>query len=206
MNWSDITIEKFQKINNVRNGVYEFDVEKEIAFISAVTGISTEELEAMPYKELLELGKKCKFAGEPIRERLKKRVRIGAKFYEFELKAQNITAQQYILINRYTVNEGNVVENMHYLMAALSYEVDLLGRRKAWDYNYEAKAQTFLKQMPYDIANTIMVFFCKVYAAWSEATKDFLHKQTMQATREVVKQMVEMNLLHSDRIGDGLQR
>ena len=77
--------------------------------------------------------------------------------HEFELKAQNITAQQYILINRYTVNRGNVVENMHYLMAALSYEVDLLGRRKAWDYNYEAKAQTFLKQMPYDIANTIMV-------------------------------------------------
>ena len=49
MNWSHITIEKFQKINNVRNRVYEFDVEKEIAFISAVTGISTEELEAMPW-------------------------------------------------------------------------------------------------------------------------------------------------------------
>ena len=38
MNWSDITIEKFQKINNVRNGVYEFDVEKEIAFISGSNG------------------------------------------------------------------------------------------------------------------------------------------------------------------------
>ena len=153
-----------------------------------LTQIPIEELEGMPKHEIIELTKQISFFKKPLPEKLRKIFRIGFKRYFIELEAKNITAEQFILLNKYTTSEAFTIENLHYIMAVLTYE------RKWWkkqpfDKDFEAKAELFRKELTIDIAYPVSVFFCEVYRVWLETTKIFLIEKAnkLKAKAEMMK-------------------
>lgn len=171
--YSQLTIKDFQRIKEVEGQTYDLPIDKEIAVLSILTGGSIDMLEGLPKYKLAELAKETSFFKEPLPDKLINKCRIGLKRFKLELRPQNISAQQLILLNKYAETEDKSIENLHYIMATLSYEEKLIGLHK-FDHDFEKKAQLFREKMTIDIAYPLTVFFCATYAGWLEATETYL--------------------------------
>jgi hypothetical protein len=176
MNWSEITIGQYQQLVSIQNGVYEFGIEKEIAVLSCITGKPTEELEELPKDKLIELAKVTKFINDPISDTLKPIFKCGGKTYNVLMNAEKISTEQFILLNRYTENEANTIDNLHYILAVLTNEKQYWWSSNVhrFDYNFEEKAKLFKDKLSIEMAHAPAVFFCKVYKSWLEITETYL--------------------------------
>ena len=186
MDWSDITIGQFQELTSIKNGVYDYAIEKEIAVISCITGIGVDELEARPKTTLLDIAKDTEFIKQPIPDRLRGSFNIGMKRFDIQLNSQNISAEQFILLNKYTTDEANTIENMHYIMAVLT-------NQKRWfkslpfSEDFEGKAQLFKEKLSIGVAYPAAVFFCKVYKSWLDLIETYLIQKAVTMKKEMEK-------------------
>ncbi len=186
--YSELTIADFQALKQVERDTFELPIDKEIAVLSILSGGTIEMLEGLPKYKLNEIAHQTSFFKQPLPEKLRNDFRIGFKRYKIELRAQNITAEQFILLNKYTTSESTIIENLHYTLAVLSYEKKLVGLQR-FDKDFEDKAQRIQKELTIDIAYPVAVFFWAVYQSWLEATKTYLVKKAKN-----IKTKAEMRL------------
>lgn len=184
-NWGDITIGVFQKLHNAQNGVYDFGFEREIAVLSVLSDYTVEELEAMPKDQVLKVAQETRFVNEPLTESFNVKFRIGRRRFRIIVEANKISAEQFILLNRYTANEANSIENLHYILATLTEEVTWMGKRLKYDHDFEGKAKLFQDKLSIEMAFAPSVFFCEVYKSWLTATETYLAKKAKTAIHQV---------------------
>ena len=191
MNWKDITIGKYQELLSIQHGVYEFGIEKEVALVACLLGQPIEELEELPRDEFIEVAKVTRFMQEPMSDLLTPMFRCGGKTFNVVMNAEKISAEQFILLNRYTENEANTIDNLHYILAVLTNE------RRYWsvhrfDYNFEAKAQLFKEKLSIEMAHAPAVFFCKVYKSWLAISETYLVEKMKEITEKAKMELASM--------------
>jgi len=188
--WSDLTIAQFQRLTSVQHGVFDFAVEQEIAVLSVLTELTTEQLESMPKIRLVEMARATDFIKHPISDKLNKRFKIGSRVFDVLLKAEEITAEQFIILNKYTENDDTTTDNLHYILAVLTNErAGIWGRKKPFDFDFENKALLFQEFLSIDKAFAPSVFFCEVYKSWLGVGETYL----LQRAKELEK-MAKMEL------------
>ena len=120
---------------------------------------------------------------------LRSYIRVGGRVFKINLKAESITAEQFILLNKYTTNEATTIENLHYIVAVLTNEVKLFRKRK-FDYDYEGKAQLFKEKLSINTVYASSVFFCKVYKKWLEVSETYLIQKVKEMEQMKMEQMI----------------
>ena len=202
--YNQLTIKDFQELKAIELESFELTIEKEIAVLSILTGFDRDELERCPKSELMELTKQTAFFSQPVPEVLMKTFKIGFKRYWIELEVKNMTAEQFILINRYTKTEADTIANLHYLMAVISYE-RRWWKKQPFDKDFEAKAELFRNKLTIDIAYSVSVFFCNLCRSWLQATQIYLVEKATEIKTKATKQLNELQK-PSRRTGVGSQR
>ena len=191
--WSDLTIGQFQKLTSVQHGIYDFAVEQEIAVLSVLTELTTEQLESMPKIRLVEMARATDFIKQPISEKLNKRFKIKGRVFDVQFKAEQITAEQFIILNKYTENEATTTDNLHYILAVLTNErTGIWGKLKSFDFDFEGKALLFQEYLSIDKAFAPSVFFCEVYKSWLGVTETYLMQRAKELEAMAKK---ELNLM-----------
>jgi len=186
-----ITISQFQQIKSIEGQTFEFGIEKEIAVLSVLSGIDTDTLESYPKDKLI--GLTHKHAQDmDISEQPTCKFRIGRRVFDVCLEANKLTAEQFILIARYTESEANTIENLHYIMAALTQEHKLLIGLHPFAFDYEGKAELFRQRLTIDKAYGTAVFFCEVYKSWLNATEIYLVEEAKKLQTMVKESLIQM--------------
>ena len=190
--WGDITIGQFQKLHSVQHGIYDFNFEKEIAVLSVLTNHTQDELESMPKTKVIELARATDFINQPLSEKLNSTFKIGRRRFKVLLEAEKISAEQFILLNRYTANDANSIENLHYILAVLTNEHRFFRKIQAFDHDFEAKAKLFQDKLSIEKAFAPSVFFCEVYKQWLNATETYLLKKANKIIQQTKQELMEL--------------
>jgi len=199
MNWNDITIEQYQKLHLLSKEVFELEIDKELQTLSIVYGVSVDELENKTSGQLAELSRKASFLSTELPTKLTVLVKIG-KRYRIMTEANKLTAQQFILLNKFTKDEDTTVANLHYIMAVISSERRRFKKDLPFDHEFEDKAQKF-KGMSIATAYPVALFFCVLYKKLQEATLNYLDKQRVKIEKTRKKLLKTVG---SENIGDTL--
>lgn len=190
MNWSNITIDKFQQLATIRAAHFDYEVERELAVISCITGISTDDLETFPKSKIMELSRGISFINTPVPDKLKSGCFVMGSWYDIETKANNINAEQFILLNKFTTSEAETVANLHNIMATLTYKRKyVFGKREPFSKDFEAKAEAFKNHMSIEIANGAAVFFCNLYKGLLSSSEIYLMQQAKILKEKAAKMM-----------------
>jgi hypothetical protein len=192
-NYYDLTIEQFLRIKTISQ--LEADpLQRNIRMVAELTGKSIDEVESMPIQDLQKLIKKFSEidALEP-NAKLKMKFKIGGKRYEYIWKTQEMTSYQYIDATHFCKDPIN---NIHNILAAITVERDVFGRRKKYDgTTHKERSELFAEKMKIKDAMPVMLFFCKYLEALSQVTQTCLTDQVNQ-----LKTMAE----GLNKSGDGL--
>ena len=189
--WKDITIEQFQELRTIQNAEHEFFLDKEISILSVLTQMDSKELEAIPKADLIRLSTVTNFINKPLSERLHNHFRIGRRLFKVRLKAEQISAEQFILLNRYTESNDDTIENLHYIMAVLTNEVGWFGLKK-FDVDFEGKAKLFKENLSIEHAFAPSVFFFEVYKSWLKVSETYLLKEAKKMKVRAEMELAKM--------------
>ena len=160
-----------------------------------LTSMTVDQLETMPKVRLVDIARATDFIKHPISTKLNKTFRIGVRVFDTVLEAETITAQQFILLNKYTGSEAETTENLHYILAVLTNErKGIFGRKYPFDFDFENKAQLFKDKLSIDHAFAPSVFFCKIYESWLDVTQTSLLKQAKEVERKAKKILEKMKV------------
>ena len=187
-NWNKLPIKTFIEINAIsQNRLDGFDADYHL--IKALTGLSEDDLNAMPIPEFKDKVKKALFLtdtnfGKPV-----DRFKIDGIEYKLNWRLEQKTAGQYIDLTHYCKKP---FDNMHYIMAVLTF-FDKYDAKEV-----EKRAEIFYNKLTMDIVYPISLFFLKVLNGSIELIQDSLTKDLMKQIKDLEK------TIHSESIGDGL--
>jgi len=190
--WKDITIEQFQELHTLQNATYDFHLDKEIAILSVLTQMDSKQLEEIPKADLVRLTTVTNFINKPLSEKLHNHFRIGRRLFKVRLQAEQISAEQFILLNRYTESHDNTIENLHYIMAVMTNEVGWFGLKK-FDVDFEGKAKLFKEKLSIEHAFAPSVFFFEVYKSWLSLSETYLLNQAKNLKTMAEKELKQMS-------------
>jgi hypothetical protein len=183
MNWKDITIEQLQELASIEH--FE-GVERRIHQIAIVNHLDIDEVEEMTLEEILNQVEKLKFLNELPQQKVKLSFRHHKKRYKLITNAQEMNASHFVALQQ--INSEAIIENLHRIIAMLSYEVDLFGRRIEIPKgqvatNFEERCESF-KTLSCLNAYSYAVFFLALYPQLLSVTLDFLKQEMSNLSAE----------------------
>lgn len=181
--YNDLTIGQYVQLISIK----ETDlVDYEIKVISILTGLTTNEVEALPFAEFTDLIKQTIWLNDfKINEQLSEEISLENKTYRIILNPKQLTAGQYIDLKMFTKESDKVLSNLAEILATLAIE-------KGKEYSGEThseRSQFFYDKMPLGFAYPIAVFFCKVYPTLINFTQDYFLRQSIANQREALKKL-----------------
>ncbi|MFN9518899.1 MAG: hypothetical protein ACK574_04115 [Bacteroidota bacterium] len=198
-NYYDLTIKQFLNFKSITE--LESDpVLRNLKLLALIEDKTLEEVEDLPIGELVNKVKKLSQI-EALKpdEKVKMTIKLKGKKYRVKWKQQDLTAAQYIDATHFCKDSTKITNNIHNILAAISVEVDWLGRDKPYNGSkHKEVADLFYNHMKISQAYPIMLFFCKYYKELAEATLTYLEQEAKQAAKVVMEK-------HSAIGGDGLQ-
>ena len=187
-NWNKLPIKTFIEINAItQNRLDGFDADYHL--VKALSGLSEDELNAMPIPDFKVMLKKASFLsmtnfGKPV-----DRFKIDGVEYKINWRIEQKTAGQYIDLTHYCKKP---FDNMHYIMAVLTFF------EKYDAKEVEQRAELFYNKLTMDVVYPICLFFSKVLSNSIEAIQDSLN-ETIRKQLKVLSKMT-----HFRNTGDGL--
>ena len=186
--WNKLPIKTFIEINAItENRLDGFDADYHL--VKALTGLSDDELNAMPIPEFKDKLKKSSFLLEKHFKKAVDRFTIEGVEYRINWRVEQKTAGQYIDLTHYCKRP---FENMHYIMAVLTF-FDKYDSKEV-----EKRAELFYNKLTMDIVYPICLFFSKVLKDSMVAIQDSLIKDTNKKIKALEK------IIASENIGVGL--
>lgn len=186
--WNKLTIKTFIEINAIsQNRLDGFDADYHL--VKALSGLSEDELNAMPIPEFKIMLKKASFLSLTNFGKAVDRFTIDGTEYKINWRVEQKTAGQYIDLTHYCKRP---FENMHYIMAVLTF-FDKYDSKEV-----EKRAELFYNKLTMDIVYPICLFFSKVLRDSMIAMQDSLIKDTNKKIKALEK------VIASESIGDGL--
>ena len=183
MNWKDITIAQLQELYSIEH--FE-GIEKKLHTLAIITNEDIDVLEEMTLEDLLKRFERLAFLNELPSSKVKLNFKHLRKRYKLIANAQEMNAHHFIELQQ--INAENIIENLHKILAMLSYRVDIFNRRVKIDkgkiaQDFEQRCEDF-KSLRCDIAYSYAVFSLAVYPLLLNATLSYLKQEmsTLETT------------------------
>lgn len=192
-NYYELTIKQFLRCKTIAD--LESDpLQRKINMLAEVSGKTVDEIESLPISELnTQLAKFSSIEALTPTDKVKMKFKVGGKRFECIWRTQEMTSYQYIDATSFC---NDPVNNIHNILAAITVERDILGRRKKYDgTKHKERAELFYNEMKIKDAYPIMLFFCNYLEALSHNTQIFLTEEVMR-----LKAMAE-KFLQKDGVG-----
>jgi hypothetical protein len=159
-------------------------IDKKIEALAIMTEQTIDDIELMPMDEILEEFRKIEFIPKDTTPKFK--FRHKGKRYRLITNPLELKAHQWIELQE--VFNGDIIESLDKIIALLSYEVNVFGKRKKEDItNFERKVTDFAS-LKFDIAYNYALFFSKVYPELLKTTLSFLNKELNQLSQQMKEQ------------------
>ena len=163
--WNEITLDLFQKVEELE---FEEEIDRDIAFLSVLTGISSEKILDLPLTEFNKLKGVCAFMhNNEIKEKPKLVIEIDGKKYGYRHNITKMSVAEYIDCDTLSSCE-NSAQQLHTIMAILYRPVVKHGdlEKDPTDYTIEKydsetveeRAKLFKQKMTVDIVLSAMSF------------------------------------------------
>ena len=179
-NWSDITIETYQKYVKIQEGKGT-EKKKTILSLSLLCGTSPFVIKKMAYKDLLEIMSIIKklIDTEPDKEEFKKIFEFKDEEQGFCPNLSEISTGEYIDLETYCKEP---VKNLHIIMSILYRRISFKrGERYAIEsYNPDQFKEELFKDCPMDIALNSLGFFLTLGKALARTSHNYLKAQEMK--------------------------
>jgi len=179
-NWSDITIETYQKYVKIQEGTGT-EKKKTISSLALLCGTSPFIIKKMAYKDLLEIMGIIKklIDTEPDKGEFKKRFKFKDEEYGFCPNLSAISTGEYIDLETYAKEP---IENLHIIMSILYRKISFTrGERYAIeDYNPDQFKEELFKDFPMDIALHSLGFFLTLGSELARISRNYLKAQEMK--------------------------
>ena len=176
--WSDITIEKYQKYVKIQEGKTneQRKVVKSLALLCDTTPLIVMK---MDYKDLLEIMGVLKkmIDTEPNKEQFRKVFKFKDEEYGFVPNLNKLSTGEYIDLEAYCKDDP--IENLHIIMSILYRKVvhKLNDRYAIEDYDPDQFKEEVFKDCPMDIALSSLGFFLNLGLILADNSARYLKKQ-----------------------------
>lgn len=177
---SNLTVDEYQLLYSIHKADGDDD-DKSIQIVSIITGKTRIEVEEMPLVDFRDKKREISviFSGPAEPAKPKAKIKIYGKTYRVCLNPRKITAGQYIDLQHFL--KGNMIENLHKIMACLVVPYKFWGNGKYDGANHEMIAEGLLNCKFSDIHGTC-VFFLMLWSSSIKAIAPFLSREIQKKT------------------------
>jgi hypothetical protein len=171
-----LTIGQFQELYRIDKSKDD-EIDKAVRSVSCMTGLTRWEVEDMDYGHFLRVVDEVEthLKDFDLDMNPKKYFKVNGKKYGINYDASKIKAGQYVELQHFM--KGDIVENLHYLMASIVYPVTFWRKGRNKSESHQQVAEDML-DVDFREAYASVVFFCKIWNASIEAIRDFLISET----------------------------
>jgi len=179
-NWSDITIETYQKYVKIQEGKGS-EKNKVVKSLALLCNTTPFVVKKMDYKDLLEIMSiiKTMIDTEPKEEEFRKTFVFKKEEYGFVPNLSKLSTGEYIDLETYCKQP---IENLHIIMSILYRKITFKRNERFAIENYdpdEFKEELF-KDCPMDIALSSLGFFLTLGSVLARTSQHFLQVQEMK--------------------------
>ena len=179
-NWSDITIETYQKYVKIQEGKGS-EKNKVVKSLALLCNTTPFVVKKMDYKDLLEIMSiiKTMIDTEPKEEEFRKTFIFKEEEYGFVPNLSKLSTGEYIDLETYCKQP---IENLHIIMSILYRKITFKRNERFAIENYdpdEFKEELF-KDCPMDIALSSLGFFLTLGSVLARTSQHFLQVQEMK--------------------------
>lgn len=173
-NLSKLTVGEYQQLYSIHTSK-EDEIDKAVLSVSLITGKTRWEVEEMDFKEFSQLTKEIAIIFSPIQEgKPKTSIKIHKKRYKVILNPRKLSAGQYIDLQHFL--KGNLIENLHKIMACLVVPKKAFGVGKYDGENHELISIGIQDCNFIDVQSTC-VFFSQLWSLSTKAITPYLSKE-----------------------------
>lgn len=208
--WKEVTLEQFQKVNQLSN---ENEIDFEIAMISILAGIPTDNILDLPIVEYRKLKEACSFINVNPDSIPKNIIEIDGVKYGYRNDVRKMKTSEYIDFETMSING---LENMHIIMAILYRPIIKVGNLEKDPFDYEIepynsktvikRAEIFKKRMTMDFVLSATFFLMALVQSLSENTAASLAKQEALERKKKTILVMErwLKISRKDGVGTSL--
>ena len=183
-NWSDITIETYQKYVKIQEGKGS-EKNKVVKSLALLCNTTPFVVKKMDYKDLLEIMSiiKTMIDTEPKDEEFRKTFMFKKEEYGFVPNLSKLSTGEYIDLETYCKEP---IENLHIIMSILYRKITFKRNERYAIENYdpdEFKEELF-KDCPMDIALSSLGFFLTLGSVLAKTSQRFLQVQEMKPQKQ----------------------
>jgi len=176
-NWSDITIDTYQKYVKIQEGKGS-EKNKIVKSLALLCGTSPFVVKKMAYKDLLDIMGIIKkmIDTEPDKEQFRKVFKFKDEEYGFCPNLSNISTGEYIDLESYCKEP---IENLHTIMSILYRKINFSRgeRYSIEEYNPDEFKEELFKDCPMDIALGSLGFFLTLGEKLARISHSYLQDQ-----------------------------
>lgn len=180
----NLTVGQYQELYKIHKSTDE-DIDKAIASVAILTDKTRWEVEELPLMDFTGMSKEISilFSNPEVKSKVVKSVRINGKKYVVILNPRKLSAGQYIDLQ--TFLKGNLIENLHRLMASLLIQVKYspLNIRGKYDGENHEKIAEGIQSLKFSEIHSTCVFFSKLWTASIKAMETYLKKEWKKKTK-----------------------
>ena len=189
-NYKDLTIAKFQELQNIDSSMEEIDIQ--VAIISILTDLTEDEVLNLPLPQYKKYAAQTAFLKTPpqTNKRIPNKVKLNGNEYVLIKDVSDMSAGQYIDYNQY-LSSGEIDKMLPYILSSF-----LIPNGKIYgDYKVDDVANDIKKNLSVEEALSIADFFAKKSQTLTKATLFYLElkmKKAMKKTKdETVKKKIQ---------------
>jgi hypothetical protein len=171
MNWKDITIDKIQRIEELKE---ENPIRKVAYTIAIIKGVTLEEVNTWTIDELRAVD--LSFLNEIPKTKLKFKFKHNGRRFRLIKTAREMSAHHFIELQE--LANKDKIQSLHEIIACLSYRVNIFGRKVEDDYQWKVE---HFKTMPVISFYNYALFFSALYPKLLEATLTYLTEEIAKA-------------------------
>lgn len=170
-----LTVGQYQELYQINRGEDD-DLDKSIAFVAVLTGLTRWEVEELPLSDFNKVAKEIGtiFSEQPLNTKLRKSFVLFGKKYRVIYNIRKLTTGQYIDLQHFI--SGNVIENLHKIIACLIIPVSWWSKEKYDAENHEIISEG-VQDLNFMEVNAICVFFLSLWSNSIKALEPYLLNQ-----------------------------
>jgi hypothetical protein len=183
-NWSDITIETYQKYVKIQEGKGS-EKNKVVKSLALLCNTTPFVVKKMDYKDLLEIMSiiKTMIDTEPKDEEFRKTFMFKKEEYGFVPNLSKLSTGEYIDLETYCKEP---IENLHIIMSILYRKITFKRNERYAIENYDPEEfkEELFKDCPMDIALSSLGFFLTLGSVLAKTSQRFLQVQEMKPQKQ----------------------
>lgn len=192
--FSKLTLLEYQELYRINTSDSD-EIDKAISSVSVLTGLPRWEVEEMKMTDFNRVSAELAtiFSNEYEYGKPSNIITLAGKRYLIQLNPRKLTAGQYIDIQNFI--KGNMIENMHKVIASMIVPLNWLGRAGKYDAaGHETIAEEVRKMLFVDI-NSICVFFSNLWRVSTPVMENYLLQELKKKmSPENYQSLKEMDL------------